>query len=75
MPVQPALHCVDMVWGLCGNAMTWLSGNSRWKRVWSGEIEHPLKPARNRFESLLLRFSREFCAPRMGGEPCLFQVR
>jgi hypothetical protein len=43
--------------------------------VWSGEIEHPLKPARNRFESLLLRFSRDFCAPRMGEEPCLFQVR
>jgi len=45
----------------------------RWKRVWSGEIEHPLKPARNRFESLLLRFARDFCAPRMGDEPCLFQ--
>lgn len=47
----------------------------RWKRVWSGEIEHPLKPARNRFESLLLRFARDFCSPRMGGEACLFQVR
>ena len=46
----------------------------RWKRVWSGGDRDTAKvEALKRFEELLLRFNREFCAPRMGSEPCLFQ--
>ena len=50
----------------------------RWKRVWSGHSDAEARDsakvaARRKFELVLLRFARDFCAPRMGGTPCLFQ--
>ena len=45
----------------------------KWRRAWGSDKNHPLTRARQRFEALLRRFARNFCAPHMLDEPCLYQ--